>query len=285
MSQACPIEKRRAVLRYDTDFVCQFTFEGLAQDACIENLSLDGAFLRSRFLPPAGCRILITLKTPLLKNALAMEGYIVRTECASTEEVGGFAVKFSHTSLDLIELVKNLISQPFRVPSQSANHEKQTLIFRRNHRFSGKARARDSIGIAVTMNIEPGFLHACLTGEFSLKSAKEIMLEILNLEVQNNIEKVLVDALGVTGTLSMMDRFLLACFGADAVRRFRGPGVPRSTKVAIVAKPPILDPSRLAETVARNRGIIIKVTEDSEEALEWLGLAKDFAAPDCTADS
>ena len=135
-------------------------------------------------------------------------------------------------------------------------------------------RGWQRMGMVIEISIEHGFLRVRVTGEFSLDSAKEITVEVLNAVVHNKIDKVLVDAREVTGALSALDRYLLGDFVADVVHRFSGPGVPRTTKFATVARPPILDGSRLAETVARNRGIFVKVTEDPEEAREWLGLAK-----------
>jgi len=111
-TQSRTMKDQRSVSRVAANLSCQFSFEGVLHDGYITNLSLNGAFLKSIFLPPEGGHLIITLKTPLLKNTLTLESEVVRTDCASTDGVGAFAVRFSHNSLDLIELIKNLISQP-----------------------------------------------------------------------------------------------------------------------------------------------------------------------------
>ena len=44
---------------------------------------------------------------------------------------------------------------------------------------------------------------------------------------------------------------------------------------AYVGRYPLLDPKRLGETVAINRGLTVKVTEDFHEAMSWLGVSAD----------
>jgi hypothetical protein len=119
------LNEKRAVSRYPTNFGCQFTFEGLIHDANIMNLSLDGAFLRSPFVPPKGSHVVITLRTPLLKDILTVESEVVRTEFASKDGLDAFAVRFCHSS----ELSKNLISQPSRSRVQKVVFRKAALIF------------------------------------------------------------------------------------------------------------------------------------------------------------
>jgi hypothetical protein len=108
------IKDQRSVSRVAANLECQFTFGEGTYEAQIRNLSLNGAFLWSPFIPPQNSHIVITLKTPLLKNTLTVESEVVRTERASKNGVSAFAVRFSHNSLDLIELIKDLVSQPLR---------------------------------------------------------------------------------------------------------------------------------------------------------------------------
>jgi hypothetical protein len=111
-TQSRTMKDQRSVSRVTANLGCQFTFEGAVHDGYIVNLSLNGAFLRSLFIPPEGSHIAVTLKTPLAKNILTLESEVVRTDSALKDGVGAFAVRFSYSSLDLIELIKNLISQP-----------------------------------------------------------------------------------------------------------------------------------------------------------------------------
>ena len=132
MSHTRPVaaKDKRAVSRVAANLRCQFSIEGLVHEAYIANLSLDGAFLLSDFIPPEKSRVVITLKSPLLKNTLTMESEVVRTECVLKEGADAFAVRFSHTSLDLIELVKKLISEPFRIDSKRLPDTKPTVSAR-----------------------------------------------------------------------------------------------------------------------------------------------------------
>jgi CheY-specific phosphatase CheX len=119
------MREKRAVLRHPTNFSCQFTFEGIIHDANMMNLSLDGAFLWSPFVPPKGSRVVVTLRTPLSEDILTTESEVVRTECASENGVDAFAVRFCNSS----ELSKKLVSQPFRGRVQQILFRKATLIF------------------------------------------------------------------------------------------------------------------------------------------------------------
>ena len=105
-----PIQDRRLTSRVTADLHCDFSIEGLIHEATITNLSLNGALMLSSFIPPERSHIVITLRSPLLKSPLAMESEVVRTESALRNGAEAFAVRFSHTSLDLIELIiKNLV--------------------------------------------------------------------------------------------------------------------------------------------------------------------------------
>ena len=107
LMQNRPAKDRRSDLRVKANLSCQFTFEGIVHDSYIMNLSMNGAFIWSSFIPPKGSRIVITLRTPL-KNSLAMECEVVRTESALRSGISAFGVRFSHGSSDLSELIKAL---------------------------------------------------------------------------------------------------------------------------------------------------------------------------------
>jgi len=106
------IKDQRSVSRVAANLECQFAFEKITYEAHITNLSMNGAFLSSSFTPPKNGHIVITLPVPHLKKVLILESKVVRTDGSSQHGFGAFAVRFSYSSLDLIELIKNLISQP-----------------------------------------------------------------------------------------------------------------------------------------------------------------------------
>ncbi len=43
-------------------------------------------------------------------------------------------------------------------------------------------------------------------------------------------------------------------------------------RIALLGYAPVIDPGRLGETVARNRGLQVRATSDEAEAFAWLGV-------------
>ena len=112
-------------------------------------------------------------------------------------------------------------------------------------------------------------------GAFSRAEAQIRVLETLDAVDQNDATKVLVDGREVTGNPTTIERFFYGEFAARGVARYLTAGVQRQTpQFAYVLHKPVLDPRRFGETVAANRGMWIKVFDNLEEALEWLGLAR-----------
>jgi hypothetical protein len=108
-------------------------------------------------------------------------------------------------------------------------------------------------------------------GEFSLDEAKRNFLEVLDAIVRYRAEKVLIDGRRLKGEPEVMERFFYGEFVANETARRTGGGrMPRVPRFAYVLVEPVLDPNRFGETVASNRGMIIKVFDNREEALQWL---------------
>jgi hypothetical protein len=83
--------------------------------------------------------------------------------------------------------------------------------------------------------------------------------------------KVLADARGVEGPLSVGERYEYAnlLVAGQAAHLAAGHGLVR---VAYLGDAGLLDSARLGETVARNRGVEVKVTTDPAEAATFLGI-------------
>jgi hypothetical protein len=96
---------------------------------------------------------------------------------------------------------------------------------------------------------------------------------MLRAVAQYKAEKILLNARNVTGNPKDMERFYYGEFAASQTRRIvvEHNIVPR---FAYVMHEPLRDPARLGETVAVNRGMIIKVFEAPEDAIEWLTEAR-----------
>lgn len=91
---------------------CQFTFEGKSHDAVIVDISLGGALLSSKFLPPTDGDVTIILQTPLLKKTALLYGKVIRGSWSMSDhgKRGRFGIKFNQTSLDAIKLINQLHS-------------------------------------------------------------------------------------------------------------------------------------------------------------------------------
>ena len=122
------------------------------------------------------------------------------------------------------------------------------------------------------MHFESGLLSVDASGEFSLEDAKQAFLEMLGAVVQYKAEKILLDGRNVKGNPKDMERFYYGEFAARETHRIvvEHKIVPR---FAYVLHEPLRDPARLGETVAVNRGMIVKVFETPEDAIEWLSKA------------
>ena len=116
---------------------------------------------------------------------------------------------------------------------------------------------------------ESDFLSTDVSGEFSLKEAKRIFLEILDAVTRYKVNKVLFDGRRIVGKPELMERFFYGEFVAEAWRGM----LPIVPKFAYVLEHPVLDPARFGETVAINRGMIVKAFDNLEDALGWLGIS------------
>ena len=107
--------------------------------------------------------------------------------------------------------------------------------------------------------------YVCLRcfGVFEQRSALEIFNRAFQITAQKELNAVVIDAREVTGNPpSTMERYEIG----DFVAELRANGI----CLALVAREPILDPRRFAETVALNRGAWVKGFTDFDEAIVWL---------------
>src|SRR5262245_52897281 len=128
-----------------------------------------------------------------------------------------------------------------------------------------------TMSIQQQMRFEADLLKVEANGEFSLEEAKRAFQEMLGAVAQYQAKKVLLDGRNVTGKPRDIERFLYGEFAAQETMRLIDEHriVPR---FAYVLHEPLGDPGRYGETVAVNRGMIIKIFETLEEAFEWLRL-------------
>ena len=147
----------------------------------------------------------------------------------------------------------------------------------RNRNEDGKCcllgKAGKEMSMVLEIRPESGFLNVDAVGKFSLNEAKRTFLEMLEAAAQHKSQKVLFDGRKLTGKPELIERFYYGSFAARAVADFRG-GVLRFTIFAYVLKEPVLDPRRFGETVAVNRGMSVKVFDNLEDAVKWLGVVR-----------
>ena len=127
--------------------------------------------------------------------------------------------------------------------------------------------------IILEIRPESGYLHGSARGDFSLQEAKRTFLEMLEAVARHQVKKVLFDGRRLTGDPETIERFYYSKFATDAALQFKDGGVSPATQFAYVLKEPVLDPHRFGETIAVNRGMLVKAFDNLEDALGWLGIA------------
>lgn len=131
----------------------------------------------------------------------------------------------------------------------------------------------DKMSMIQEVAAESGVLRIRAMGRFSLVEAKRTFIEMLEAVARNRVRKVLFDGRGLQGNPEVMERFYYGKFAAQSIVEFADRGVSRFTQFAYVLEVPMRDPSRFGETVAVNRGMVVKTFDNLDDALGWLGLA------------
>lgn len=108
---------------------------------------------------------------------------------------------------------------------------------------------------------EGDWLVVRLSGPFALQWFVSVVASIAEVMDATPAAAVLVDALEVFGAMSDLERYQFAMAAVE--RHLSGP-------LAFVAKEPLLDPGRLGEVVARNRGVNARAFTDEPAARAWL---------------
>ena len=109
---------------------------------------------------------------------------------------------------------------------------------------------------------KPAYLYAAIGGTFNIENAKELFDKILTMCFEHGCSGILLDVRKIEGNLSILDRFEIWRYLAEK-RIF-------DFSVCCVGTGRHLVPDRFLETVARNRGVHVKVTADMDEADQWL---------------
>ena len=127
------------------------------------------------------------------------------------------------------------------------------------------------MAMSLSTELQADCLHATVEGEFDLREAEELFLQILSAVEQYKSDKVLFDGQRVTGDLTTIQRFCYGEFVAKAVVAFVIRTGMQQPRFAYVLRPPVLDPLRFGEAVAANRGMQVKAFDNVPAARVWLG--------------
>jgi hypothetical protein len=122
------------------------------------------------------------------------------------------------------------------------------------------------------------YLYTRVYGAFNIQKAKELFKEAVDAATKYNLNAILVDFRAIEGnSITTSDRYEYSNCMADVLKERRiERGLP-TVRLAYVGRVPFLDQRRFGETVAVNRGVMMKATDNFKEAMSWL-LNKEKAA-------
>lgn len=118
--------------------------------------------------------------------------------------------------------------------------------------------------IQFTSKIEEDIHIFTVTGDGnSLENAVNYSTSLIAEAQQSNSQKILCDERGLELTLSTADIYTLAELTAKMLSS-------SSARIAVIYKPEYLEKCRFYETVTGNRGLLVHINTDYDEALAWL---------------
>jgi hypothetical protein len=144
----------------------------------------------------------------------------------------------------------------------------------------GAKKGEPIMKLTLRIGADKGLLYATYSGDFALAEAERTFLQILEALERHKIQKVLVDGRAITGEPQGMERFFYGEFAAGEVTKLRNRVMYYNPRFAYVLVEPVLSPHRFGETVAVNRGMIVKAFDNLDDALEWLGIDSGKEAGD-----
>jgi hypothetical protein len=126
-----------------------------------------------------------------------------------------------------------------------------------------------------TIEVKKSHIYVKITGKISLLGAsgweeiKSAVADVVNQVLKNKTYKLLVDCLDFSGKISTLDRFLLAVFFVKENSKLLARQM-QPIRITFVVNKSLIDPRKFGETVARNRGLYGLVTDNMQDALDWL---------------
>ncbi len=127
----------------------------------------------------------------------------------------------------------------------------------------------------VTYEIRNGYLYIRAKGEYDQDTAREIALEWTAKARNYNLDRVIYDISTVSGFDEKKQSAMTGHDAADLVAQL----VPWSVRLVFLQVPGRLVKDGSDEDIVFKRGVMIKVTSNLQDALEWLGVASTNTAP------
>src|SRR3954468_21367191 len=119
--------------------------------------------------------------------------------------------------------------------------------------------------------VEPrrGYLYVTLSGELTVPDAQGAYSGILQAAARQKLPRILLDCTRLTGTWEQKHRLAFGAYMAGEQNRMLGQ-FEEPPRVALLAAAPLMDPGRFTQTVANNRGVRARSSDDLQELLSWL---------------
>jgi hypothetical protein len=101
-----------------------------------------------------------------------------------------------------------------------------------------------------------------VSGTFSPELSMESIDAMVTAAKKEDCKMILLDCRPMGGEIGVLERFESGRYGALTI--------PRTFKIALLARKDQVSPDKFFQTVARNRGVNLTVFTENDEALGWL---------------
>ena len=124
----------------------------------------------------------------------------------------------------------------------------------------------DQQEMILKMENRSGFLHVHTRGKRSQEVVQDLAIKVFNAALEEQLSKVLVDVRELFGHFGFMDIYFLV---REVIQDLNGKGV---DQVAVIDIRRTIGLGWFLETVAQSYGLNIRVFDEEEPALKWLGV-------------
>ncbi|HET7362885.1 MAG TPA: hypothetical protein VFJ70_04845 [Burkholderiales bacterium] len=125
----------------------------------------------------------------------------------------------------------------------------------------------------LNFDVEPrvGYLYVTATGRLEIADAERALAEMFSIAARAHQPRMLLDCSRLAAEWGSDERYTVGSFIAAEMER-RASQFPQRPRLAIYAVAPLMDPNRYTQTVATNRGALVRSSDSLQELLSWLGV-------------